>query len=328
MNIPESLPLLFRTLREEHRLSQAELAELAGLSQQFVSDLERGLCRGTRASLELLCKALGLDVDEAIRRTGWSPAVKGRPNRTLERRLEAAFAPPGLYTPPFERSVAQRLMTARKQYPDILAHLEFILSERRDLKELSAFMAEWPTESVLELLHLYWLCCLAMKGALLSPSRMGCSLDLYDWESRRHVGHLLMRSLAAELNGLSVVAWAQVPVRVRDAEGNLHHFRVDNLLGLMGSLGAVWCVLEVDGAGHDPRKDAERTALLGLPVLRVSEEELLREDRSTCLLRSLQQIYRDHAPSVRRRLVGRKPMRARRRAPKKKPTSGEEPSAA
>lgn len=324
MWIPESLPLLVRSLREERRLSQADLARRAGVAQQRVSKIERGVTHPGVGTLERLCPVLQIDVQEMIRRTRWAPSAPGRPNREVERRFEEAFAPPGLYAPPYERSFSQRIARLRTLRPLLVGSLESVLHERADVEELAGFLAEWPAESAEEALHVYWLCCLGMKGALLSPSRMGCSgPELYDWESKRHVGHLLMRALVAEFPDLSIAVWPQVPVRVRDAGGTLRHFRVDHLVGLMGPSGAVWAVLEVDGSGHDGRNDGERSALLSIPVLRVGEQALLADGYHRTLLSLLRQLYAEHAPSVRRRLVGRKPPRHRapRKKTKKVPTS-------
>ena len=68
---------LLRQLRARARLTQEELAEVAGLSPRSVSDLERGIHRTARKdTAELLAAALGLD------RAG-APYVRGgrpRPN--------------------------------------------------------------------------------------------------------------------------------------------------------------------------------------------------------------------------------------------------------
>jgi transcriptional regulator with XRE-family HTH domain len=59
MGIPENL----KRLREAAGLSQNELADKAGLSQQLVSQLERGVNRTTR-TLPQLAHALGVTIYE------------------------------------------------------------------------------------------------------------------------------------------------------------------------------------------------------------------------------------------------------------------------
>jgi transcriptional regulator with XRE-family HTH domain len=51
--------------RHAHRLTQAELAEMAGLSERAISDLERGLKHPQRATVRLLIQALGLPPAQA-----------------------------------------------------------------------------------------------------------------------------------------------------------------------------------------------------------------------------------------------------------------------
>lgn len=305
MWIPESLPLLLQSLRKEHRLSQIELARRAGVAQQEISKIERGVRPASLRFLERVGPVLEVEVEDLRRRTGWRPSAPGRSARRLEHRFESVFAPPGTYAPPYQRDFAQRLARLRRGRPLLMSSLDHTLAERPDLGELAAFLAEWPTDSAEEALHVCWLLCLGMKGALLSPTRMGCGgLDLFDWESRRQVGHLLMRSLVLELPDFYVAVWPQVPVRCRDGGGLQHHFRVDNLVGLMGPGGPVWAVVEVDGSGHRDRGDQVRDALLGLPVLRVGEAELESQTCHVDLLRTLKRLYADKAPSVRRRLSG------------------------
>src|SRR5215471_14846303 len=56
-----------RKHRHARGLTQLELAELAGLSERAVSDLERGLKHPQRATVRLLIEALELRPEEAER---------------------------------------------------------------------------------------------------------------------------------------------------------------------------------------------------------------------------------------------------------------------
>jgi transcriptional regulator with XRE-family HTH domain len=64
--LTEHLPDILRRLRHDRHLSQATLAARAGLSQQFVSQVERGLKPSRLVDLEQLAKALGVDVAELL----------------------------------------------------------------------------------------------------------------------------------------------------------------------------------------------------------------------------------------------------------------------
>ncbi len=65
--------------RHAQRLTQAELAEKAGLSERAISDLERGLKLPQRATVRLLIRALGLppaqaeELELAARTRGQAP---------------------------------------------------------------------------------------------------------------------------------------------------------------------------------------------------------------------------------------------------------------
>jgi transcriptional regulator with XRE-family HTH domain len=75
---------LLRRRRVDAGLTHEALAERAGLSARSISDLERGVARGPRATtLALLADALGLVGDdrgafEAVARGGIEPASGGR----------------------------------------------------------------------------------------------------------------------------------------------------------------------------------------------------------------------------------------------------------
>ena len=54
-------------LRKAADLTQEQLAERAGMSQQYISDLERGLCNPTIVTLYELATALGVGPAELVR---------------------------------------------------------------------------------------------------------------------------------------------------------------------------------------------------------------------------------------------------------------------
>lgn len=54
-------------LRRDAGLTQEQLAERSGFSQQYISDLERGLCNPTVVTLYELAEALGVSHVELVR---------------------------------------------------------------------------------------------------------------------------------------------------------------------------------------------------------------------------------------------------------------------
>ena len=60
-----------RRLRSQADLTQEELAERSGFSQQYISDLERGLRNPTIVSLWELAQVLGVSPDRLIHSDAW-----------------------------------------------------------------------------------------------------------------------------------------------------------------------------------------------------------------------------------------------------------------
>jgi non-specific serine/threonine protein kinase len=105
-----------RQYRRTRRLTQLELAELAGLSERTVSDLERGLKRPQRATVRQLIEALGLTSDGAqeleFAARSQLPSVVWNPNGAVAHNL------PSMSTSFLGReeeleSIPARLQTAR-----------------------------------------------------------------------------------------------------------------------------------------------------------------------------------------------------------------------
>lgn len=61
-----ALSARLRKIREEQRLTQAELAERAGLDVSYVSQMERGLRDPSLSSLRAIAAAVGLNVAELL----------------------------------------------------------------------------------------------------------------------------------------------------------------------------------------------------------------------------------------------------------------------
>jgi transcriptional regulator with XRE-family HTH domain len=64
----EKLLILFRQIRDEAGLRQNDLAERLGRSQSFVSKYETGERRLDLLELRQVCKAVGISLQEFVRR--------------------------------------------------------------------------------------------------------------------------------------------------------------------------------------------------------------------------------------------------------------------
>jgi transcriptional regulator with XRE-family HTH domain len=55
-----------KLIRKSKRLSQAELAQLVGVRQQYISDLETGRFEGSLSKLRRVAKALNVKISDLI----------------------------------------------------------------------------------------------------------------------------------------------------------------------------------------------------------------------------------------------------------------------
>lgn len=68
MDVRERVGLNLQRLRREAGLSQEELADRSGVHQTYLSGVERGVRNPTVTVLQKIAVALGLDIDEVVRR--------------------------------------------------------------------------------------------------------------------------------------------------------------------------------------------------------------------------------------------------------------------
>jgi transcriptional regulator with XRE-family HTH domain len=95
---------------------------------------------------------------------------------------------------------------------------------------------------------------------------------------------------------VDIILWPQVSMRI-DAR---HAFRLDCLMLLRVGGKVYWFSGELDGGGHDSRKDAYRSEKLGMLEVRISGEEI-RKGKMFALLRerALEQVRLEREPAVR-----------------------------
>lgn len=75
-------------LRKTHNITQIQMAELLGVSQQTINSYEVGRRRIPVSALPLLAQALSISVDELLECKSGSPAKKRGPTSNLQQRLE------------------------------------------------------------------------------------------------------------------------------------------------------------------------------------------------------------------------------------------------
>jgi transcriptional regulator with XRE-family HTH domain len=70
MDVRARVGLNVQQARRERGLSQEELADRAGVHQTYLSGVERGRRNPTMTVLQKIAQALGLDIEDLVRRQG------------------------------------------------------------------------------------------------------------------------------------------------------------------------------------------------------------------------------------------------------------------
>lgn len=298
MWIAESLPLQLQRWRQERGLSQRRLAADTGLLQARISDFERGVRTPGLEAMQALAGGLGLPLAEMARRTAWRKPKPGRPTRQRETGLLLRFTPDvdQIYRPPRKRDFAFHMAAVRDRFASVLAWLEPRFDARPDSREVELFLRDFPADSADEALFYLLAVTSGCTCLHVAPAGLGFFYrPVIDPGSRVVVGHRRRAALTLEFEGATIVLMPQVAVRPRET------IIMDALVGVREGL-TTWVDLEIDGGGHDPRRDDERTQALGLPVLRVTTQMLQEPDFMTRTLLTLLWIHRNRFRGVVREL--------------------------
>ena len=68
---PESLGEYIRRQREQHELSMRQVAEAAGISNPYLSQIERGLREPSERVLDAIARSLELSAETLYEQAGW-----------------------------------------------------------------------------------------------------------------------------------------------------------------------------------------------------------------------------------------------------------------
>ena len=83
------------------------------------------------------------------------------------------------------------------------------------------------------------------------------------------LGERKLPGLQGRIQGLRYLLWPQVGLRPRSAT-----FRLDGLMLVQAGASCIWCDLEFDSSLHDLARDQSRAKLIGLPEIRLSEQDV------------------------------------------------------
>ena len=173
-----------------------------------------------------------------------------------------------VFYPPADRPSRVRFKAATRSFASECSVLEYLLAQREDLQKIDFFCDQLSLGSSLECLKIMTLFAQGAVPAYLEPVLAPSPLPhpLVCPRTRKYVGNRPLPCLQLS----SQIWYPQVSVSTPQV------FTLDFLVHDSTS---AWSVLEIDGAGHVKRDDEERTLALGIPVVRVSEQEVLREIR-------------------------------------------------
>ena len=137
---PQSFAALLRRFRRASELTQAELAERAGLSPEAISALERGVNRTPRReTVDLLAEALGLDAQDRVR-FEQSARHRGAPLVAQPVAMEPGHAGIPLVGRTAELALIERLLSDRVA-PTLLLEGEPGIGKTRLLHEAASLAA-------------------------------------------------------------------------------------------------------------------------------------------------------------------------------------------
>lgn len=261
-------------------LNQTQFAQRTGIPRRRVSKLLAGKVLLKPIELARICRlyplwARELRQAEAARpRSGCKPGTGRRPlpgNRQLQRLVRA----PRLHL------AAQKVKTRKfwpglkRAHPKLAALFRERISTRRDLPGCLRHLERTCCDSKFELagvLH-------ALAGGAdlceISTHRLGFTAHpTVDRETREPVGHRPKVGYLLKREALRLLLLPQVSLQVKD--GTV--YTLDALALILQGRRRLWADFEVDGSGHRTSWEEERSAALGLPELRFTEEDLVDPD--------------------------------------------------
>lgn len=253
------------TARNDAKESLRALSARTGIATSRLTRLERGVFAPTARERRLLAAAFehrrhkllhGQSQPKALYRELKSTGLK-----------HCGLLEP--YLPPRDRSSRVRAAAAWLRYPPEMRGLTQIVRGRLDFKKVNAFCEKLSVGSALECLFVTDLLATGARPAYVAPYWLPPRTPLATVcpKTREQVGHRPFPVLIAN-NGVFVPQVSFLANRV---------YTVDFLRHFEGN----WSVVEIDGRGHRDHGDAERGAVLGLSVLRLTESEVVEGVRRT-----------------------------------------------
>ena len=236
---------LLHTARKALHLTQQEMADRCGLSRYVWRALEAGLSLPTPAQAGQIEAVCGHPIPSS------HDLLSPQEIRNWFRRRRFALAP-------FNPEPWQRMRR----------------NPRVDKESACRYTLEWaerllPCDSALEAQTWLEFILLGARPLLANPHELGCEWHPIVDHLGKALGCRYLPGLQGRYANLRYAIWPQVNLRTAALT-----LRVDGLLWARIGTKSTWETLEIDGGGHDSRKDAYRNKCLGKEALRFSQEQV------------------------------------------------------
>ena len=264
-----------RAARKLQNRTQDCVGAAAGLSQSRMSQIELGKRYPTSEEWKKLQAILGALALGALPPRNLPAPSEGW--RIRPRRISSSAYP-----------FSSRRRSAQKKFGSLFERrLEAVLS-REDGDLAQQFLEQAGLDSSLE--ALVWTLFLEAGARPCSWSISNAGFEAHrvvDLATKLNRTHAPRPCLEMDFADFGLLLFPQVSVDVRTA-----YYRLDALACLRAGEERIWLNLEFDGRGHDPEFDSERQQKLGLPTIRLSQEDVTSTEPLIQLERKLSAVLR------------------------------------
>ncbi len=234
--------------RDKKNKTVTQASAVLGCSRQYLSRLEQGKALATPEQARAIRDYLGVPV--------------------LEARHVSKFAD-------LQREVGLRPFEVEQVNPDPWRAAYSCWGRSLSEAGLSLSKFDWmshflPGESSHECYALLQLALAGWQEFLGNPHEWGFDLNPITDRSGRLLAKRLLPGLIYRGEEEDCILWPQVTMRI----DSRHAFRLDGLMLYRKSGKVYWPAVELDGGGHDARKDPYRSEKLGMLEVRISGAEI------------------------------------------------------
>ena len=249
-----------RSARTAAKLTLKQLQKLSGVEAWRLSRLERGSALPSLQERDCLARVLSTHSFD-LRRAATRPPRLYQKFRHQGLRYLKAEKP---YYSPCDRESRIRLAAAMRRFPNEMGSLAALLQQRGDFQEVNNFSEKVALDSADECLFYTSLLAQGAEPAMHPPYSLAPRLqhEVVCPVSREPVGFRPFPCLVTD-EGLYFLQVALATPRLYVVDFLRHHE-------------GRWSVVEIDGDGHDSTYNIEKDAALAMPVLRLSQEQVIK----------------------------------------------------